>query len=480
MPPTVVFYHLETSGLDPSTDRPTAIAAAAFDADAVHDADAAALDTFEAPSLYLPPWDLPHPGALAVNGRPIASYRRRTDPTPGSALRDLRDWLRNLPAPPVMAGWNSRAFTDPFLDWEAFRSFVPGAPPRRHARLDLSYLAQLCRLIYGADACRLPLVSRGDGKPDNSLQGIARAAGIDVSRNGSPLRQALDRIRAIAGRLAQACPRAWRHALDVTHPQRRDAWLDNHADGFLRLHLAYERAHARHVALAGWSVDGGAPPGHRGRPLLLDLQIDPAAALEMNRNPIEAMPAANVYPFPASAAAPGGQLHDHDAITGPGSVSPEARRLIADPARLETYVVRWQQEARAPAPDLPPPLDAASRRLFAAADPQAALADHTLRPYALLTLREQEEHRPDRHASLLQDADRRDIDDRLNAELAAPPAANRPAPARRRSLAAARQALQSERNRWSGRPDVLQLLAGYEAELDALPQQALTNPATRL
>ena len=474
MPPTVVFYHLETSGLDPGTDRPTAIAAAAFDAAAVHDAGAAPLDTFDAPSLYLPPWDLPHPGALAVNRRPIASYRRQTDPAPGTALRGFRDWLRHLPAPPVMAGWNSRTFTDPFLDWEAFRSFVPGAPPRRHARLDLSYLAQLCRLVHGADACRLPLASRRDGKPDNSLHGIAGAAGIEVSRDGSPLHQALHRMRAIAAHLARVCPRAWRHALDVARPERRDAWLDTHAGGFLRLHLAYGRAHVRHVALAGWSADPAAPPGHRGRPLLLNLQIDPAAALEMNRNPIAAMPVGNVYPFPASAAAPGGQLHAHDAITAPGAVSPEARRLLADAARLDTYVVRWRQEAQTPAPDLPPPLDAAARRVFAAADPQAALADDTLRPYALLTLREQEACRPDRTTPLLREADRRDVDDRLTAELAAPPAPNnRPAPAKRRSLAAAQHALQAERPRWSSSPDVMQILDGYAAELDALRQQVV-------
>ena len=310
MPPTVVFYHLETSGLDPGTDRPTAIAAA-------------------------------------------------------------------------------------------------------------------------FDACRLPVARRRDGKPDNSLHGIAGAAGIEVSRNGSPLHQALHRMPAIAARLARACPRAWRHALDVARPERRDAWLDTHAGGFLRLHLAYGRAHARHVALAGWSADPGAPPGQRSRPLLLDLQVDPDAALEMNRNPIAAMPAGNVYPFPASP---------------PTSSAGDKRH-------------------RPPRPTC--------RRVFAAADP-------TLRPYALLNLRERQEHRPDRNTPLLREADRRAVDDRLTAELAAPAApSNRPAPAKRRSLAAAQQALQAERPRWSGSPDVMQILDGYAAELDALRQQALTHPAAR-
>ena len=461
----LILYHIESTGTDPAANRPCALAALALDASTLEP-----LDAFFEPRLRLPVWDLPHPRALLANGRHLNTYYQSRFPAPGDALRAYAHWLgaQAEDAKPLLMGWNNRGFTDPFLSWEAFRSFVPPSPGQLWPRLDLSYAQHVLRSLYGADACGLPEAFHpGSGKPDNTLKGIARAAGFprDLWRRlalpgPTFMGSTLATLHRVAQILHHHRPQEWHRICRFADPCVRDTWLQEqlvHGRPVIRVTSAFGRLRLRRVMPIGWERDE-LTPGNRGKPLLLDLEANPEETLQMNAAAILTLSRSAAYPMTED------DLAETGLTTAPAD--PQAQRLAADDGRLAIHRQRYHQEEKSASLDFPPRLREETRRAFHrfALDgkPEAALQDDLLAPYARLALLER---------SRLSDPETAWHE--LAQALSAPPPSSKAAgKGRRLSIPWTRQLLAAERRRAT--PLVLYLLQDYDRTLDRL-EKDLTN-----
>lgn len=462
----LILYHIESTGTDPAANRPCALGALALDASTLEP-----LDAFFEPRLRLPAWDLPHPGALLANGRHPSTYYQSRFPTPGDALQAYADWLdaQAKDAKPLLIGWNNRGFTDPFLSWEAFRSFIPPLPGQQWPRLDLSYTQQVLRGLYGADACGLPEAFHPkSGKPDNTLKGIAHAAGFprDLWRRLAlpgptcTLGSTLATLHGVAQTLHRHRPQEWHRICRFADPCVRDTWLQEqlvHQRPVIRVTSAFGHLRLRRVMPIGWEREELAP-GNRGKPFLLDLETNPEETLQMNAAAILTLSRSAAYPMTED------DLAETGLTTAPAD--PEAQRLAADSDRLAVYRQRYHQEEKSATLDFPPRLREETRWAFHCfaleGKPEAALQDDLLAPRARLALLEQ---------NRLSDPETawRELAKALSAP---PPPSKAAGKGRHLSIPWARQLLATERRRAT--PFILYLLQDYDRMLNQL-EKDLTN-----
>ena len=173
---SLIFYDVETTGLEPTNDQIMAIAATETDA-ALQ--TGAAERTFKR-DVRLGIDRVPHPSVLLMQAKYIDEYRNPGAPSRLEAMADFAHWIDERPnaaaKPATFIGWNSAHFDDPFVAHEWFRALWPPYAMADHYRHDAMRMVQLATWEYGETALKL---ARNDkGKPTYGLAALTTVNGV--------------------------------------------------------------------------------------------------------------------------------------------------------------------------------------------------------------------------------------------------------------------------------------------------------------
>ncbi|HJR73459.1 MAG TPA: exodeoxyribonuclease I [Luteimonas sp.] len=364
MPPSFLFYDLETFGSDPRLTRIAQFAAIRTDAE---------LKEVEAPvEFFVKPADdlLPSPGAAMVTG--IA---------PQDALRDgineadafARIFEEMARPETCTTGYNSLRFDDEFVRYGLYRNFYDAYEREWRGGNSRWDLLDVLRLAYALRPEGIEWPKRDDGYASFRLEHLALANHVRLG----DAHEALSDVRALIGMarmLRKAQPRFWEYALTLRDKRRAAAMLDTVAMTPV-LHVSQRYPASRLSAAAVLPLSRH--PRIDSRVIVFDLDGEPETLLDLDAEAIADRLYTPVADLPEGEKRIG--LKEVHTNRCPALVAWEHlraadfERLQIDPAAIKLKA----QKLRAAGPALAEKV----RRVYAAetarapADPDAALYD---------------------------------------------------------------------------------------------------------
>jgi len=269
-PPSFLFFDLETTGAEPSFDRPLQFAAIRTDM---------TLEPVGEPVVwYARPTEdcLPHPAAVMTTGL------LPDDPVLAEADSEanLANRIHRLVSQPntCVVGFNNLRFDAPMLRFLFWRNLLD---PYRHewadgnSRFDVLDAARAYRLLV-PDALNWP--TDDQGRPTLRLTELSAANGL-VHEQAHDALSDVEATIDLARRLRQADPALWEHLL-AARDKRQVARLIDTPDRAPFLHVS-PRLPAR-VSSASMFCSFGQVDSNRNRRECWDLRFDPLPWLELD------------------------------------------------------------------------------------------------------------------------------------------------------------------------------------------------------
>ena len=237
---SVVFYDLETTGVDPRASRLTQFAALRCAPDL---SEVVESENF---AVRLDEDVVPHPAALVKSGTDLAELQR-TGISELEAVERIEHFL-NRPGT-LRVGWNSVRFDDAFvrhLRWRTLRGPYAGEKDGGGGRLDLMALYRAARVLAPGMVEKWPLGK--NGQPAFNLGDTAEAVGVRVEGDLHDAAVDVRQTWLLAKELRRREPEIWQRAESCAGGRREEA------DPSI---LDFQRGHLWLVAEQGLAAGSG-------------------------------------------------------------------------------------------------------------------------------------------------------------------------------------------------------------------------------